>query len=615
MVSSFGVIELLLIISSMGGPFSQVLGLPPGERDLNLSFAAVENSIIYAEWAARGEGIENAKGIDGIVADPEVKEFFARLQAAFENILVEESGDETLKILPEFALALSGRPGCLFLGLDTTSPSAGNGPPQMAALNAIRGALVVNGGDDVDAIAKKLRTLLKAGMRMDLEKIDHTLLPIPSPIPVTLHRHNSYIILGIGSETVDQVVDRLSAKAGGLANHKGFQDAWAELGLKRTGLITFLDIENGAPQIAKLVGQEPMVQMGLQMAGLTGIKWTMNVTGVVDGQCVSRSMVNGVSGDKGLMALVSGRGINTDDFALVPDDSDVVFAFSADAKNVLNEVKTFLGGIAPSAVEDIDDGLSEASDFLGLDIMTDIVPSFDQVVTVSNSPGDGGWIASSLVLTIGVKDEAGAAKVVDRIADLFARESDDEDSSRGRRRGVELERRQFMGTEIFMVNTIGDDDIPVAPTWCVTKSHVLFALHPQPIKSRLRRMQDTTWNSFSEGFAGAPEGNTVIFTAMKMKSVLPQIYGFIPWVGQIAFSQMQSEGFDMNLFDLPSAQALLPYMTDSKSFVVQSPNGLQTHCEGPPLLSNLPTLLPSVIPVLGMGISTQRTATFDVIAP
>jgi hypothetical protein len=37
--------------------------------------------------------------------------------------------------------------------------------------------------------------------------------------------------------------------------------------------------------------------------------------------------------------------------------------------------------------------------------MTDIVPLFDPVVTISNSPGDGGWIASSSVLTIGIKDQ------------------------------------------------------------------------------------------------------------------------------------------------------------------------------------------------------------------
>ncbi|MEP3479556.1 MAG: hypothetical protein ABJZ55_09940 [Fuerstiella sp.] len=615
MVSSFGVIELLLIISSFGGPFSQVLGLPPGDRDPNLSFAAVENSVVYVEWAARGAGSADAPGIDGMAADPEVQQFFTRLQAAIEKMIMQEMGDETARLLPEFVLSLSGRPGCVFLGLDTTSEPAADVPPPLAVLNAVRGAVVVNGGDDTDAIVEKMKVILKAGTGIDFQQLDHTALPIPAPLPVTLHRHGNYIILGIGSDVVDQVVGRLSTQSGGLANHAGYQEAWGKLGLERTGLITFLDIKNGASAIAEPLGVAPVVQMGLQMAGLTGVKWTMNVTGVVDGQCVSRGMVSGVDGDAGLMALVAGRGIRSDDFAMVPADSDLVFAVSADVPKVIAEVKTFLSGVNPRAVEDVEQGLSEAGEFLGMDILKEVVPSFGQVVTVSNSPGDGGWIANSMVLTIEVKDEAGATKVMKQIADLIDREANHGDASSRRRRGVVLERRQLMGTDIFMINTIGNDDIPIAPTWCLTDSHVLVALHPQAIKSRLRRTQDSSWQSYGESMAAAPAGETIVFSAMKMKSVLPQIYGFVPWVGQILFSEMQSEGFDMNLFDFPSAQAILPYMSDAKSFVVRTPNGVQTYCEGPPVLSNLPTLVPSFLPVLTFGLANKRSARMDVIAP
>lgn len=614
MVSSFGMIELLIILFSMGGPFSQLMGLPPGDRDPALACAAVENSVVYVEWAARGEGKPDAPGIDGLAADPEVKEFFARLQAAIEKMIVKETGDETAKMLPEFALALTGHPGCIFLGLDTNAPAADDVPPQIAALNAIRAGLVVNGGDEADAIAAQIKAILKAAMGQDLEKLDHTPLPIPAPVPVQLHRHGDYIILAIGSEMVDQIVGRLTKKSGGLTNHSGFQAAWAELGLKRTGLVAFMDIENGGPQIGKLVGQEPMIEMGLNMAGLTGAKWSMNVTGVVDGQCVSRGMVKGISGDKGLMALVSGRGITTDDFAMIPADSDVVFAVSADIEQVLGEVKTVLGGINPDGVEDIDRGLEEIREIFGLDMMKDVLPAFDQIVTVSNSPGDGGWIGTSPVLTLGIKDQQKAEKVLKAVADLMDREfASHDDKNQRRRRGVVLERRTFMDTDIYMFNTIGDDDVPVAPSWCLTKTHLVIALHPQALKSRLRRMQDTTWKSYGDDFTGGPKGETVVFSAMKMKSVLPQIYGFVPWIGQILFSEMQSDGFDMNLFDFPSAQAMLPYMSDSKSYIVKSPNGLQTHNEGPPILSNLPTLIPSAVPVMFFGISSRKAVRFEAI--
>ena len=158
-----------------------------------------------------------------------------------------------------------------------------------------------------------------------------------------------------------------------------------------------------------------------------------------------------------------------------------------------------------------------------------------------------------------------------------------------------------------MINTVGDNDVPVAPTWCLTKTHLVFALHPQAVKSRLRRVNEDGFKPFAS-FAGAPQGKPIAFTAMKMKDILPKIYGFLPWIGQIVSTEMQGDGFEINLFDLPSARALLPYMSDSKSWIVQSPDGIRSHNEGPPLLGNLPTLVPSTVPALFFGLFSVRAA-------
>ena len=601
MASSVGFIELLFVVLSMGGPFSQLLGLPPGDRDPNLVYAASEDSIVYTEWASRGEGQVDAPSIDGLIADPEIKHFIAKLQAATEAAISKEANSGAFKELPEFVLTLSGRPGCFFMSLNSAAEQA-DVPNPVAMLNAIQAGLVINGGDEADAIASTIKAFLKEGMRVELEELDHFMLPLPAPVTVQLHRHNNNIIVGVGPDTVDQIVARLTAESGGMTNHAGFQSAWAELGMDRTGLITFVDIENGLPQIAKLVGvgQEAMVTSGLRMAGLSGAKWSMNVAGIVDGQSVRRGMVKGVSGDKGLMALLSGRGITADDFAMVPDDSDVVLAASIDIETIMTEAKAFLNGVDPNAADDIDQVLAAADKALGLNFRTDVLAAFDQVITVSNSPGDGGWVASSPVLTIKIKDKKKAALAMNAVADALNRELG-ERANRPRR--AELMRHQFMETEIFMINVIGDDDVPVAPAWCLTETHLMFALHPQPLKSRLRRLKDDSWSSFGDHFAGGPDGDTVVFTSAKMKSLLPQIYGFTPWVGQIVFSNVQYEGFDISLFDFPSAQALLPYVTDSKSYIVKTPKGLQTQGEGMPVLSGV---LPLSVPTLPFMLLTQR---------
>ncbi len=259
-------------------------------------------------------------------------------------------------------------------------------------------------------------------------------------------------------------------------------------------------------------------------------------------------------------------------------------------------------------------GYQQFSDYLGLDIERDIFDSLDHVITLSNSPGDGGWIATSPVLTIGIKDARGAAKTLAKITETCRREFQNPDREGFRRRGITLERREFMGTEIFMVNTIGEDDVPVAPAWCLTKTHVMIALHPQALKSRLRRLAGSDWKSFATQFGSGPDGETVAYSAVNIRSILPQIYGFMPWVGQIIFSQGQSDGFEMDLFDFPSAAALLPYMTNSRSHFVRTADGLRKHAEGPPILGSVPSLVPSMAPMFFLTLVGVRRAPVQINA-
>ncbi len=343
-----GVSELLILLLTLGGPLNQFLGLPPGERDPNLVHTAPADSLLYIEWAARGEGKAGAPGVDGLAADPEILRFFDRLQSGIEQMLARDAGEragETVKLLPQLVLTLTGQPGCLFLGFDAKIPLAEGVPPQLTIMMAARAGVVVNAGEEADAIADTIKSLIGAATRQPIDKLDHTNLP--SPTPVQIHRHDNYIILGIGPAMVDDIADRLTDSAGGIADNEGFTDGWNDLGMDRSGLVTFLNIETGVQRIGDLTGMRPQIDQGLQMSGLEGAKWIMSVTGVTDGQVISRGHLKGARGDQGLMALASGRAIEGDDFALVPDDSDAVFAYSVDMPKILAAWKTLLGAMAP----------------------------------------------------------------------------------------------------------------------------------------------------------------------------------------------------------------------------------------------------------------------------
>ncbi len=587
-----GISEILILLLTMGGPFNQFLGLPPGERDANLVHVAPHDSLLYVEWAARGKGKPGAPGIDGLAADPEVVVFFDRLSTAIENMIARNTGVEqieTMQNVPSLAIALTGKPGCLFWGLDTEAV-AKDTPPQFAIAMAIRAGLVINAGDEVDAISDSIKALIAMGTGQEPERLDHT--PLPLPAPVQIHRQGNYLILAAGQNAIDDIIARLEGKAGGISNHQSFAAGWKNLGVERVGLLAFLDIENGLQKIGDLTGMRPQFDQGLQLAGMGGAKWAMSVTGVSDSQLVSRGHMHGVSGDQGLMALVSGRGIKADDLALVPDDSDVVFAFSADGRKIVDALKTFLASMDPSALDDYTSGYDQFAEYLGIDFDRDVFAALDHVITISNSPGDGGLIATSPVLTIGIRNVDDFANTATKIADVLQREFTRDQPIQFRRRGVVLERRDFMDTEIFMINTIGEDDVPIAPAWCLTQTHVMIALHPQALKSRLRRLKADDWKSFGDKFTDVPAGEIVSYSAVDVPNVLPQVYGFLPWIAQIAFSEMQSEGLEMNLFDFPSVAALRPYMIESRSFLVRTPNGISKHSQGPPIFAGMPSLTP-----------------------
>ncbi len=617
-----GASEMLILLLFAGGPASDLLGIPPGERDAALVHAAAADSIVYFEWAERGQGKEGAEGVDGLVADPEVKHFLNQIVTAIKkNIEREFAGDNggqtrqraMFQALPEFVMAFSGRPGCLSISLK--DDGAGGGDPLQALAMRAQALLVVNAGDKADEFSKTIgKWLSEIPGIAEPEKLDKIRLPLP--VPAIVHRHEDYIILGIGQDIVDKAIERLTKKEGGLATNERFAAGWKELELKRTGNIGFIDLKSGAEELGELLGQDgAMIPMVMEATGIGNIEHIMSVTGVVDGMVRARvkAWTNGKL--EGLMAAASGRAIVADDFRFVPNDSDVVMALSVDAGNFMNAIRELVGKIEPGAEEDFDEGVTEFEEEFGLSVKDDILEAFGNVVTLSNSPGDGGFVASMPVLTLEVKKPASAIKTVRKFAAYFDKHSTqlEENGSKPRRRGEYLERKEFMGQRIYMMNFVGDDDYIVSPTWAVNRTHFMFSLHPQAIKSRIRRMKRDSWKPYD--FKPKADGDMVAFSAARMKDVLPKLYGFTPWFASSIMAMTQREGIEMDAFDYPSAAGLLPYMSDSQTVVLRTPTGLYAESNGPPLVGTIGALpvLSTPVMLFGFRVAAPRPAAVRVI--
>jgi len=179
------------------------------------------------------------------------------------------------------------------------------------------------------------------------------------------------------------------------------------------------------------------------------------------------------------------------------------------------------------------------------------------------------------VLSLEVRDKEKANKVFARLMKVLGDALPGEQGNQFRRRGVFLEQKKFLDHTLFYVNTIGDD-VPIAPTFCVTDKQLLVTLHPQTLKAHLRFLA-----AKEQSFAARigkdlklPEGELLSLTYFDAKKLVQFVYGVAPYLAQLAFSEMQREGFAIDISSLPSARALLPYIGTSLSVAVRTKDGI-----------------------------------------
>ncbi|MFQ5734006.1 MAG: hypothetical protein ACE5KM_18870, partial [Planctomycetaceae bacterium] len=206
--------------------------------------------------------------------------------------------------------------------------------------------------------------------------------------------------------------------------------------------------------------------------------------------------------------------------------------------------------------------------------------AFGDVWVLHDSKSAGGVFVTSLVASLEVRDPAKARDVFSKLMDVLEEALPGEIRGGFRRRSVELKNKRFLDHTIYYVNTVGDD-IPFAPAFCLTKTHLLAAPHPQALKAHLRFLKSKRAN-----FAGRlgkdlalPKGDLLSVTFFESKRLLRALYGIAPYVGQMTMSEVQRHGAEIDIFSLPSARAILPYLCNSFSTTVRTEKGIFTEAQ------------------------------------
>lgn len=596
------------------------MGLPPGPRDAQLARTAPQNALLYLEWSERSGGKVGAKGIDGLAADPELRQFIADIYKAIVTTVDQETArggvvERALgKNIPPLVKILLNRPGCLSASLDpkdlktagAAAPPPG-APKWLGLLMAAKATIVVNGGKEADTIAKhvgELVNLLPADKRK--KNLNRQPIPLPNAPPglqLVVHRHKDYFIIGFGKGAVDQAIAGLDGKSQGLAGNAAFTAAAKRVQFERPANLLWIDVKGIIGTATAVMG--PEAGKIVKILGLDSAGAIISATGVVDGNIRTKSFMGTGGKTNGVLALFSGRAMKPADFAHVPADSDMVVGFSVNAKGLLSAVRQIVGAAHPGAKADLEMYIKQFEKELGLRLEEDLLAAFGDVWVLHDSKSAGGIFLTSAVASLEVKDHKKASDVFTKVRDIIEVSLPAGRRGRfGRLRSMTLKSKPFEGETIYYINIVGDD-IPFAPAFCLTKSHLLAAPHPQALKAHLRFLKKQGRN-FGERLGKElplPKGDVIAVTFLESKRLAEAIYAFVPYFGQLALSDLQRHVKGIDIFSVPSARAILPYVGNSYSTTVRTDKGIYSESQ-----SGIPGVNGGVLLVLPVMFWTVRAS-------
>jgi hypothetical protein len=595
MNAGMGIAELFIILPMLTGLFggNDFLGMPPGERDARLLHTAPADAFLYHEWSPRGSGQPGAPGVDGVGADPEIQLFAKSVQdAIFTTIERVGPGPDRVFVenVPRLFRLLLDTGGCLSVQFDVEAakkllaepPELPPGsPPWMALLPAVKATLVVNAGDNADKFAGHVQALLEMlPDALRTGELDRQKLPLPLPgTSLTLHRQKEYFILALGEGSLDVALKGLDGQAKGLAGSERFTKAMQRVAIERTASVTWLDLGGLMKQAGEGLGPQGMVPTAMaQILGLGKLDYLATCTGVVDGRITQRGVLKTGGQTEGVLAVAAGRPLKIEDFAHIPGDADLALGFSLDVPKVIAAARQVVAQADPPSAEVFDATKKQLEKELELSFEDDIFAAFGQVWTVYDSTASGGVLLTSPVVTLEVQDAEKAKQVFERLMEVLKLAlPGNMDSSTFRTRGVFLTKHEFLGRPVHFINTVGDDDVPFAPAFCLTETHLVVALHPQALKGHLRAAQDAK-GGFAEKaqkMLQAGGDQTISASYVNPEPAVRALLAIAPMFSQIIFSEIQREGAPIDTFAWPSARAFLPYLQDAYSYLARTEDGLK----------------------------------------
>ena len=584
-----GFLEMLLVVL-MGGGLNLPVGLPPMADDPKMSQVAPEQALIYMSWAGTAQANANSgNATEKLLAEPQVKFMLKKIEDGILGAVNHEArNDEDAKVLIKHGHLLLKqmllRPTTIYLS--KFDP--------VAEAPTVEAGLVVNFGKDAAAA----KVALEAFESIIVKELGADVQVMPAnegglrrlPLPegeaalVAWGFEGEYLMIAVGKETAGRLRSALT---------NGKAPAWLtdvkkRLALPRHSSLTYINTAALLKQFGPMLGSQMMggpegraqFDRIISVLGLDKMNYVASVTGFDETKFVTRSFIATAPDAKGLFDLIPKAGLTAADLRDVPRDADLALILKANPATIFDQIVAIIGAIEPREKEGMMRDMQEAETELGFRVKEDMLASIGDVFSIYNSPSDGGLLFTGLTGVAAVKDHAKAQKVITQLERLFDAEFNRnrrEDPNAWRRRRYEIKTLEVGEHKVRYINAVGDD-WGVSPAWCLTKDRFIIAPYPQMVRSFLERAAKPQAGTFAQipqvqelfGKGAAPASMMYLDTPELFKKVYPLAHPMM----SLLCSEMQREGFDIDITALPTASAIQPHLTPDTSTMARVSDGL-----------------------------------------
>ena len=618
MMPVFGLLGFFFPLVMAAGVGGLPLGMPPLPEDPLISRVAPDECL----WYLSSSGIaapqaDSKNATERLMAEPEIAQLYDKVEKEVLAMLRREEGAREDHVKNSHDVAklirtMGTRPFAMFV---TEVKLAGEmGSPEG------KGGLIVNLGEEAADIEKTLLEVedsikreLDGNDEIKFELVDEAgvswhqiTFPSPAP-PVAWGVRGRYLLIGVGKNAGPEMIARASSEP-----PKWLTDAKERLPVERISMVSYINLA-GARELAGPLMMAPQVSDIVQSFSADKLDAVISVSGLDATDCVTRTLLKTASGSSeqsGFLSLVEGAPITAAEIEHIPADATIAAALRLDGTKVLSWVLNTLNQVEPRATEDFGQVEQIVSQVAGADLRSEILPALGDVWSLYASPADGGFPWTGAVLSVSVKDHETLSKVQKNLVQFIHGNLPPPENPRRNHASL---RTVKVGSETIYFMNIVERENPIAPAWCLTEDRLTIAFYPQAIKGMLsidsaeKRLSEVPEVASQLSSSAPLLGLTYFDTRTLFRTFYPAAQ-----IGmQMAASEWQREGFNLDISFLPPARTIERHLQPSTMAFARATDGLEftSHqsVPGGSVAGVVPVLLGAGFPAVTSARSAART--------